>query len=222
MGDYGKIGVSAGLTRFDTQNYGKIGAEYTFKGDFDNANNGYKLSANGDLLFGKNLGGSVGAYAGVEFGKLNCTQYNLGLMANYTRTGYKGETTASVYKNPDTNTTEIKIETELPHNKSLKTGLEVGFSRNLCCDEDRKLSMSLMGGAEFYSSDEKPDVTIYDDKIAIVKRSQKLNAVGAFMGAKAEYSEVVNKKGHELYFTGKALAGTKGALEGELGIGFRF
>ncbi len=221
MGEPGKFGINAGVTRFDVKNYGKIGAEYTYKGDFDNANNGYKLSANGDLLIGKNLGGSVGGYAGLEFGKFNCTQYNLGLMANYTQTGYRGETTAEVTQ-VDSEHTQIKIDSELPHSQSLKTGLELGLSRNLCCDDDRKISFSLMGGAEFYSSAKFPDLKISEGNVTIAQRPQKLDAVGAFMGAKAEYSEVINKKGNEVYFTGKALAGTKGALEGELGIGFRF
>ena len=222
MGEPGKFGVSLGLTRFDVKNYCKVGSEYTYKGDLKNTNNGYELSANGDLLIGKNLGGSVGAYAGLEFGKHNCTQYNLGVMANYTRTGYRGETTASVSKDPASNMTEIEINTELPHNQSLKTGLELGYSRNLCCDENKKLSMSLMGGAELYASDKAPDIEVSENQVVIVKRPQKLDAVGGFMGLKTEYSEVVNDKGHELYFTGKALAGTKGAIEGEIGIGFRF
>ncbi len=221
MGEFGKLGVSAGITTFERKNYGKIGAEYTYQGDLNNNNNGYKLSANGDLLIGKNLGGSVGAYAGFEFGKLNCTQYNLGLMANYTKTGYQGKTTAEVTQ-VDSEHTQIKIDSELPHSQSLKTGLELGYSRNICCDDNRKLSFSLMGGAEFYSSAKMPDVKISEDGVAIAKRPQKLDAIGGFMGAKAEYSEVVNKKGQELFFTCKTLAGTKGALEGELGVGFRF
>lgn len=221
MGDYGKIGVSAGAARFDTKNYGKIGAEYTYRGDFEHANNGYKLSANGDLLIGKHLGGSAGAYAGLEFGKLNCTQYNLGVMADYTRTGYKGSS-AIEYSKDDAGNIQLQYSEELPHYQSLKTGLELGFTRNLCCDEGRKLSMSLMGGAELYSQPEASDIQVSENNISFVKRPGKLNKVGAFMGAKAEYSEVINDKGQELYFGGKAMMGNKGAPKGELCIGFRF
>lgn len=219
MGDYGKIGVSAGAARFDAKNYGKIGAEYTYRGDFDNVNNGYKLSANANMLIGKELGGSGGVYAGLEFGKLNCTQYDLGLMADYTRAGKKESVAGELIKDEAGNITGVSYSDDLAHNQSLKTGLEVGFSRNLCCDEDRKFGMSLMGGAEFYS---KPEVISPQEATPIVERSNKLNKIGAFMGAKAEYSQVVNNKGHEVYFTGKCLVGNKGTSQGEIGIGFRF
>ena len=221
MGDYGKIGVSAGAARFDTKNYGKVGAEYSYQGDFNNINNGYKLSANANMLIGKELGGSAGVYAGLEFGKLNCTQYNLGVMADYTRTGYKSSS-AIEYSKDDAGNIQLQYSEELPHYQSLKTGLEVGFSRNLCCDENRKFGMSLMGGAELYSQPEASDIQVSENNISFVKRPGKLNKVGAFMGAKAEYSEVINDKGHEVYFTGKCLVGNKGTSQGELGIGFRF
>lgn len=222
MGDYGKIGVSAGAARFDAKNYGKIGAEYTYRGDFDNVNNGYKLSANANMLIGKELGGSGGVYAGLEFGKLNCTQYDLGLMADYTRAGKKEAITGGLIKDEAGNITSVSYSYDLAHNQSLKTGLEVGFSRNLCCDEDRKFEMSLMGGAEFYSEPEASDIQISGQGSPSIQRPSKLNKIGAFMGAKAEYSQVVNNKGHEVYFTGKCLVGNKGTSQGEIGIGFRF
>lgn len=209
MGDYGNIGINAGYARFETRDYGKVGLEGSLKGDFANDNIGYKLSGSAAGLIGSGHGVNAGAYAGVEFGKQNCTQFNLGVMADYTKAfGDSGYEVANISGNT------VTYSTEIDPNQSLKAGLELGFSRNLCCDENRKLSVSLMGGADFYN-----EAKLNADKGQI--EYSKMNKIKPFIGTRAEYAKTVNDKGHQLYFNGKCFL-SDGSTYGEAGIGFRF
>ena len=205
MGDYGNIGINAGYARFCAKDFGKVGLDGTLKGDFQNQNIGYKLSANASGLIGNGHGVNAGGYAGVEFGKLNCTQYNLGVMTDYTKAFGKE-----------------KLETlgdgsfigDINPNQSLKAGLELGFSRNICCDDDRRISVSLMGGEDIYN---EAKLNLDNQNIEY----SKLNKVKPFLGTRAEYAKKVNDKGQELYFNGKCFL-SDGSTYGEAGIGFRF
>ncbi len=209
MGDYGNVGINAGYARFGVNDYGKVGIDGTIKGDFSNINNGYKLSGNASALIGNGHGVNAGAYAGVEFGKLNCTQFNLGVMADYTQ-AFK-DPKLKIASQPNE---QISYSTDLDPKKSLKTGLELGFSRNICCDDDRRFSLSLMGGADIHSQ-----ARINTEKNTI--ENTKLNKVDPFIGTRAEYAKKVNDKGQELYFSGKCFL-SDGSSYGEAGIGFRF
>lgn len=208
MGAQGKIGIIAGYSLVNAKDYGKIGAEYTYQNSFkNNSNIGYKLACNGNALIGKNSGGSAGVYAGLDFGKNSCTQYNLGLMADYTQAGSD--------KAKHTEAQETTCITIANYSQqALRTGGELGFTRNLCCDDDKKLHIAVQGGAEFTSKlqPELNDNLIY---------SKKLNQVKPFLGAVAEYSQKVNDKGHELYFKGSCQYSDVNS-KGEFGIGFRF
>lgn len=209
MGDYGNVGINAGYARFGARDFGKLGLEGTLKGDFDNPDIGYKLSGNAAGLMGNGHGVNAGAYAGVEFGKLNCTQYNLGLMADYTNAFGKSKLDVQC-ESDDT----ITYSADIDPKQSLKAGLELGFSRNICCDEDRRFSLSLMGGADIHSS---AKLNLENNTI----EHSKLNKVDPFIGTRAEYAKKVNDKGQELYFSGKCFL-SEGSSYGEAGIGFRF
>jgi len=217
MGDFGKVAVTAGYARVNIKDYGKIGAEYSYQNSFENNPNiGYKLSANANTLIGKNTGFSGGAYAGLDFGKENCTQYNLGIMADYTRAGSdKATLNKTVMNFGDKNITEIALDSDIYSHHALRAGAEVGFTRNLCCDENRKLSMAMQGGAELTA---KPKFSTDGESIMY---DNKLNKVQPFIGAKAEYAKVVNRNGNELFFRGSCMLSDNNS-KGEIGIGFRF
>lgn len=216
MGDYGKVGITAGYSRVNVNDYAKVGAEYTYQNSFkNNSNIGYKLACNGNALIGKDAGFSAGAYAGLDFGKNNCTQYNLGLMADYTFAGSDKvkytETTKSI---GDIKIIDQQVAVDNYSQQALRAGGELGFTRNICCDDDKKLHIAVQGGAEFTSKLE-PDM---NNTLAY---SKNLNKVKPFIGAAAEFSQKVNDKGNELYFKGSCQYSDLNS-KGEFGIGFRF
>lgn len=209
MGDYGNVGINAGYARFGNTGYGKAGLEGTVKGDFHNPNNGYKLSGNASALIGNGHGVNAGAYAGVEFGKLNCSQFNLGLMADYTQS-FKEQKLGTLNQEDG----KLVFTDNLDPKESLKAGLELGYSKNICCDEDRRFSISMMGGADFHDK-----VEINPEKQTL--EQQRLKNIKPFIGSRAEYAKKINDKGQELYFSGKCFL-SDGSSYGEAGIGFRF
>lgn len=216
MGDFGKVAVTAGYARVNVKDYSKVGAEYSYQNEFSNPDIGYKLAANANAYIGKDAGFSAGAYAGLDFGKTNCTQYNLGVIADYTRAGSnKASLTQNVTDLGDQKITDIAFDADIYSHQALRAGGELGFTRNLCCDEDKKLSFALQGGAELTS---KPKLSTDGDKIVY---DNKLNKTQAFIGARAEYSKVVNKNGNELFFRGNCMLSDNNS-KGEIGIGFRF
>ena len=113
---------------------------------------------------------------------------------------------------------EISEEMNMPvdnySQQALRAGGELGFTRNICCDDDKKLHIAVQGGAEFTSKLE-PDM---NNTLAY---SKNLNKVKPFIGAAAEFSQKVNDKGNELYFKGSCQYSDLNS-KGEFGIGFRF
>ncbi len=209
MGDgYGKLGVSAGIARFDAREYGKVGAEYTLRGDFSNPDIGYKLGAKANALIGNGNGVNASTYAGLVFDNMSCTQYNVGLVADYTQ----------AFKKDSQRLAEVgeMLPVDIDAHKSLKAGAEVGFTRNLCCDEDRRLEVSVLGGAEFHPDFE---TDIPNNRL---QYSNKFDKISPFFGAKAEFAKKINSKGNELFFNGACNISDKASTYGELGIGFRF
>ena len=69
----------------------------------------------------------------MDFGTSTCTELNLGIIGDYTKGFDKNNLT------------------DLDSKESLKAGGSIGFTRNICCDEGRKLKMALTGGADFHS-----------------------------------------------------------------------
>lgn len=218
MGDFGKIGIIGGYAQINSKEYGKIGAEYSYQKEFDsNPDIGYKLACKANALIGKgNIGGSAGVYAGLDFAKTQCTQYNLGLMADYTRAGEKSFKTSDYTVDYSDNFKVLGISEGAHH--TLRAGGELGFTRNLCCDENQKLHIALQGGAEF-----APKIQLVDENNGTIEVNypEKLNNIKPFMGAKAEYSTVVNNKGNEIFFRGDCQL-SKHNSQGSVGIGFRF
>lgn len=218
MGDFGKVAVTGGYARVNIKDYGKIGAEYSYQREFDsNPDIGYKLSANVNAYMGKdNAGFATGAYAGFDFGKTNCTQYNLGVMADYTRAGSDKATLNKTITELENQTiTDIAFNADIHSHHALRAGGEIGFTQNLCCDEDKKLSFALQGGAELTA---KPKFSTDGNQIIY---DNKLNKMHGFIGAKAEYSTVMNQKGNELFFRGNCMLSENNS-KGEVCIGFRF
>lgn len=211
MGDnYGNVGINAGYARFNALDYGKVGAEGTYKGEFNNPDIGYALSANANALIGNKNGFNGGVYAGLDFGKTTCSEFNLGVMADYT---------AAFAKNNVINVQNgdlTSIEADLDPKKSLKTGLSLGFTRNICCDEGRKLKMALTGGAEFH-----PEPTL-DLESGQVINNKNLKKVSPFIGSNVEYSKQINDKGQQIVFGAKCALSKTGTTYGEASIGFRF
>ena len=197
MGDYGKVGLNAGYAQFNNKEYGKVGIEGSLKKELDrNPNIGYTLAGNVNGLIGKNAAVNAGAYAGMDFGTSTCTELNLGVIGDYTK-GFDKNNLADL--NPK---------------QSLKAGMSIGFTRNICCDEGRQLKMAMNGGAEFHP---EPEVA----KGQIVNTT-KLSKVSPFVGANLEYSQQINDKGHQLVFGGKCAIGKKSTTYGEASIGYRF
>lgn len=215
MGDYGKVDVSAGYTRFDARDFGKVGVGYSYQNEFSNPNIGYKLAGNASALIGNGHGVNSEVYAGLDFGKMNCTQFNIGLMADYTQAFEKDKVQVNTTIT-NGNIEGVLANVDINSNRSLKTGLEVGFTRNLCCDDDKKLKLALNGGAEFHSN---PKLNANGTEI---QYSNKMNKVSPFLGAKAEYSKKVNSKGNEFFINGKCYISENVSTYGEAGIGFRF
>lgn len=194
MGDYGNVGINAGYARLNARDYGKIGLEGSLKKELDkNPNIGYTLGGNASALIGKKAGVNAGVYAGMDFGTSTCTELNLGIIGDYTK-GF------------DKNNLK-----DLDSKESLKAGGSIGFTRNICCDEGRKLKMALTGGADFHSVPE-----INNGQIV------KSNKVSPFVGSNIEYSQQINDKGHQLVFGGKCSLTKNGATYGEASIGYRF
>ena len=226
MGDYGTIGIIGGYSRVNSDNFGKIGAEYSFQKSFDtNPDIGYKLACNANALVGKHVGFSGGVYAGLDFAKTDCTQYNVGLMADYTNTRknihrlFNGQGEALSTNNCEKllNDKNALSNNGINPNQIINAGAEVGFTRNLCCDEDRKLHIAMQGGAEFTA---KPELNTNNDIPQIVYKN-KFNQVAPFIGAKIEYSTAINNKGNELFFRGNCNLSEQNT-KGEIGVGFRF
>lgn len=219
MGDYGKVGIIGGYSQVNGKNYGKVGAEYSYQNSFDNNPDiGYKLAFNGNALIGKKTGFSAGAYAGLDFNKTDCTQYNVGLIADYTRVGNSNALAQiGVVPEDQNELANLLYDAKIHPHQVLRAGGEVGFTRNLCCDEGKKLHLGIQGGAEFTP---KPDTQMSDIGCDI-NYSNKLNRVKPFIGANAEYSTVVNRNGNELFFRGNCQMSNHNS-KGEIGIGFRF
>ena len=204
MGDnYSNVGISAGYARFNSQNYGKVGVDCKYKAELDNPDIGYTLSGNAGDLIGKKAGLNGGVYAGMDFMKTTCTELNVGVMADYTKAFDENGTV----QNGQT------VVADLDPKQSLKVGGSLGFTKNICCDDDRQFSMALMGGAEFHPNPQYEA----DNKIITTQ-----NKTSAFMGVKSEYSTKINDKGQQLVFGGKCFVSEKGSTYGEASIGFRF
>ncbi len=189
MADWGNVAISGGYANFANRDYGKVGAEYSYKGDFQNPNIGYKLAAGGDALIGNGHGVNANAYAGVEFNKLGNSQYELGVFADY----------AQAFKNNAEGNNRPQ---------SLKAGVELGNTIDLCGCDEHKFKYALMGGVERYAA---PDDL------------KGLKKTGGFVGSKFEYNAKLNDKGQELFVNTKAMVGIKSKMNFVgAGIGFKF